>query len=407
MKALPEAAYATALAALPEVGPGWLAEVLEDREPSEVWRMLGRTELARLLPPGRRRVAQSALPKVMAAARCADVAGLWSVCRRSDIGVTWVGHPSHPSSLAQGPAPCAVLFWRGERREAVDFPLVAIVGTRRCTPAGAALAREIGYELSIAGVGTVSGLALGIDGAAHAGAVAAVTEAGPAAAGTVGIAASGVDVVYPRQHRHLWDDVAATGTIVSETPPGKPAQAWRFPSRNRLIAGLSRLVVVVESHARGGTWHTVEAAIRRGTDVGAVPGPVHSPASAGTNKLLFDGALVVRSAQDVLGYLGMAGARPAGGRPTVGAPLDVAVRGRPSSDATQEVAVDGTSSPQTTAEVLAPVVAEVRRALGWAPMCLDEIVERAGLPVAAVAVALEQMEGAGEVAGAEGFWSRL
>jgi DNA processing protein len=381
VRALPDAAYAAALACLPEVGPGWLASVIEDQSPRNVWEALGDPALAARLPSGRRQLSPDRLPGLAAAARSTDVGSVWDRCQRSGVSVTWIGHPDHPTPLAQGPAPCGVLFWRGRRPEVVRRPTVALVGTRACTPAGSAVASEIAFGLVRAGVCVVSGLALGIDGAAHAGAVAAARELGQGGGGTVGVAASGVDVVYPRQHRKLWSDVEQSGVVVSETPPGRPAQAWRFPSRNRLIAGLSCLVVVVESHITGGSWHTVEAALRRGTDVGAVPGPVHSPSCAGTNKLLFDGAMVVRGAEDVLTYLGLDARVPASG--------DSASAGPGGSPATS------------------PVVRRVHQAMGFLPMALDEIVERSGLPVAAVALALDTLCAEGHVREREGFWCRI
>ena len=166
------------------------------------------------------------------------------------------------------------------------------------------------------------------------------------------------------------------GAVVSETPPGQPAQAWRFPSRNRLIAGLAEMVVVVECHSRGGSWHTVDAATKRGTDVGAVPGSVRSAASVGTNRLLHEGAVPVRGAQDVLDALGMFDARPAPGSVP-----------RP----------DGAMRTMDKA---------VLAAVGWHPLCLDEVVERSGLPVTAVVVALERLEANGSVGGEAGWWVR-
>jgi DNA processing protein len=270
-----------------------------------------------------------------------------------------------------------VLFAAGTGNDLGERRRVAIVGTRRCTPEGADIAYRLGYDLSAAGVCVVSGLALGIDGAAHAGALAAERD-GPegdaGAGGTVGVAASGVDVVYPRQHAGLWREIVRTGAILSETPPGHPAQAWRFPSRNRLIAGLAEMVVVVECHARGGSWHTVDAAIKRGVDVGAVPGSVRSAASVGTNRLLHDGATPVRAAQDVLDALGIFDGRP--------------------------------SPPPVPARPLRTMDEVVLAALGWRPLCLDEVVERSGLPVTAVVVALERLEEQGAVRGEAGWWVR-
>jgi DNA processing protein len=306
-----------------------------------------------------------------------DVKGQWERCRRAGIAVCWPGSPGYPAVLQEGPAPAGVLFSAGTGKDLGERRRVAIVGTRRCTPEGADIAYRLGYDLSAAGVCVVSGLALGIDGAAHAGALAAGRD-GPegdaGAGGTVGVAASGVDVVYPRQHAGLWREIVRTGAILSETPPGHPAQAWRFPSRNRLIAGLAEMVVVVECHARGGSWHTVDAAIKRGVDVGAVPGSVRSAASVGTNRLLHDGATPVRAAQDVLDALGI-------------------FDGRPSPP-------PGPASPLRTMDKV------VLAAVGWRPLCLDEVVERSGLPVTAVVVALERLEEQGAVGGEAGWWVR-
>lgn len=175
----------------------------------------------------------------------------------------------------------------------------------------------MGRDLAAAGICVVSGLALGIDGAAHAGALSfgqdvtgstsrrGTGATGAAPAPPAGVGASGVDVPYPRRQTRLWEQVAQIGVILSETPPGRPAQAWRFPARNRIIAALSQMVVVVESHQAGGSLITAEAAIYRGIDVRAVPGPVRSPASAGSNQLLHDGPAPVRNAQDVLDGLGI------------------------------------------------------------------------------------------------------
>jgi DNA processing protein len=270
-------------------------------------------------------------------------------------------------------------------------PCVAIVGTRRCTPDGAVAAHQLAYDLSCAGACVISGLALGIDGAAHAGALAGARDLErdiPAATpgSTVGVAASGVDVVYPRRHEALWREVAALGAVVSETPPGWPAQAWRFPSRNRLIAGLARMVVVVESHAGGGSWHTVEAALRRGVEVGAVPGSVHSSASVGTNTLLHEGATPIRGAQDVLDALGDFEPLPAR---------------RPQAEALRlDLSGLGPDSP------LGALEDRVRTALSWRPLCLEEIVERSGVPVGAVVVALDRLEQQGLAGGQAGWWFR-
>ena len=353
-----------------------------------------------------------------------DVGSLWAYCQRGGIAVAWHGAPGYPSALSSGPAPAGVLFSRGSVELLEGRSCVALIGTRRCTPEGREVAYQLGYDLCAAGVVVVSGLALGIDGAAHAGALAAVRDTGtgggpgPGAAGsTVGVAASGVDVVYPRQHAALWGEVARLGAIVSETPPGSPAQAWRFPSRNRIIAGLAQMVVVVECHASGGSWHTVEAAVRRGIEVGAVPGSVQNPASVGTNTLLHEGAIPVRGAQDVLDALGIfddpaqPGRRP-GQRSEPG--RTAAEPGRTAAEPGSTAAAPGAGAgPAATvaaargAEPRGPVDDRVLAAVTGRPLCLEEIVERSGLPVTAVVVALERLEEHGALRGEAGWWARV
>src|SRR5204862_479680 len=157
----------------------------------------------------------------------------------------------------------------------------------------AGVARQLGRELAAHGVAIVSGLAIGIDGSAHEGALAAK------AAPPVGVVGSGLDVVYPKRHRHLWDAVAAAGVLLSEAPMGAVPERWRFPARNRILAALSDVVVVVESHAAGGSMHTVRAAIDRGIPVMAVPGSMRNPAAAGTNQLLSEGVPPARDPDDI------------------------------------------------------------------------------------------------------------
>jgi len=433
----PQAAYAAALACLPAVGPGWLVEVLAQQSPKAAWELVRSGELCR---PARSRLSPGG-PDWSEAAGRLDVGALWAHCQQRGIAVTWPGALGYPSALRSGPAPAGVLFSRGNVELLEGRPCVALIGTRRCTPEGREVAYQLGYDLCASGTVVVSGLALGIDGAAHAGALAAVRDAGtgggpgPGAAGsTVGVAASGVDVVYPRQHAALWGEVARLGVIVSETPPGSPAQAWRFPSRNRIIAGLAQMVVVVECHASGGSWHTVEAAVRRGIEVGAVPGSVQNPASVGTNTLLHEGAIPVRGAQDVLDALGIfdhpaqPGRRP-GERskpgPTAAAPGRTAAAPSPrpgegkarhgpgQRKETDTGAAPGAGAgPAATlaaargAEPRGPLDDRVLAAVTGRPLCLEEIVERSGLPVTAVVVALERLEEQGALRGEAGWWAR-
>jgi DNA processing protein len=315
-------------------------------------------------------------------ARSFDVAAAWEASQRRGIEVTWPGDERWPPVFVDDPHPPGVLFWRGDLG-AVRQPAVAVVGTRRASPEGRSIAFELGFDLAQAGVSVVSGLALGIDGAAHAGALEAwdhsrQAEPGPAAP-TIGIAASGVDVVYPRRHADLWRRVSESGAVVSETPPGGTPASWRFPARNRIIVALARMVVVVESHTAGGSLVTVEIALARGVEVRAVPGPVRASTSAGPNQLLCDGAAPVRHAGDVLDGLGMLGIWPPPARrsPPGGS--------RPLLDADAE---------------------SVCQAVGWHPTSCGQIVERTGLALGAVSRHLDRLETRGRVMRVGDQWSQ-
>lgn len=192
---------------------------------------------------------------------------------------------------------------------------VAVVGTRRPTALGREVGREIARGLAASGVPVVSGGAIGVDAVAHRGAL-------DVGGRTVAVLGSGIDVDYPRSNERLLREVAATGTIVSEYPPGVPAEPYRFPARNRLIAALSRGVVVVEGAHRSGTRITAEHAIELGLDVFAIPGPVTSPLAETPLELIREGARLVRGAEDVLEDLEIVAAeRPPGSAP-VGLPTD-------------------------------------------------------------------------------------
>jgi DNA processing protein len=171
---------------------------------------------------------------------------------------------------------------------------VSIVGTRRASPEGLEVARTLGRGLAAAGVTVISGMALGVDAAAHAG---ALDVAGP----TVAVLAGGADVPYPRSKARLYGAIlAGGGAVVSEMPPGFQAFRWNFPARNRIIAALAPATIVVEAAERSGSLITAELALELGRDVGAVPGPVVSWRSRGTNALLRDGATLIRDARDAL-----------------------------------------------------------------------------------------------------------
>jgi DNA processing protein len=169
---------------------------------------------------------------------------------------------------------------------------VTVVGARRASAYGREVARELGRELTAAGLLVTSGLAFGIDACAHRGAL----ETGT----TVAVLGCGADVAYPASHRSLWRRICEQGLVLSELPPGTGAWRWTFPARNRIMAALAGMTVVVEAAQRSGSLITADLAADLGRDLGAVPGPINSRASAGTNDLLAGGACLVRSAQDVL-----------------------------------------------------------------------------------------------------------
>lgn len=206
-----------------------------------------------------------------------------------------------PDDVAEAPA---VLLAEGDRPGVWAAPRVAVVGTRAASPHGLADAAELGAALAAAGVVVVSGLAVGIDAAAHQGAL-------DAGGGVIGVLATGLDVVYPRRHGPLHARVRAAGMLCTEAGFGTPPDAFRFPVRNRIIAGIADVVVVVEARTRGGAMITARLALEYGRTVFALPGSRRNPAAAGTNALLAEGPVVpLLAPDDVLVALGMtAGAR--------------------------------------------------------------------------------------------------
>ncbi|MDQ6909963.1 MAG: DNA-protecting protein DprA [Actinomycetota bacterium] len=367
---LPPEAYGVALSGLPGIGPARLAALLRAWSPDEAWSRVR---------------AGSAVRNGAVAATCHDprgIAALWQrAAARADISQTWQAHveagvgvhvisgPAYPAALGSDNEAPGVLFSRGDL-EARSGRRVAIVGTRRCTRYGRDVAWELGHDLAVSGVTVVSGLALGVDGAAHAGALSAGRPGTVAA-----VVGSGLDVVYPRRNAGLWSQVAAEGVLVSEAPLGSAPEPWRFPARNRVIAALAEVVVVVESHSKGGSLHTVDAALARGCPVMAVPGSVRSPASAFTNALLSDGCAPARDALDVLVALGLSCGSGAGAADT-----------RPLPDERGSAVLE---------------------AIGWEPATLEEVVARSGLDPGQASVALDRLERGGWVSGKAGWWEQL
>jgi DNA processing protein len=221
------------------------------------------------------------------------VAGLEAACRHD---------PAYPARLSDLDDAPAVLFVAGGAQRLAGLAggdldqgprSVAVVGTRRASPDGLEVARGLGRGLAAAGVTVVSGMALGVDSAAHAGAL-------DAGARTVAVLAGGADVPYPPSKARLHHLISERGCVVGELPPGFVALRWCFPARNRIIAALGHMTIVVEAARRSGSLITAEIAADLGREVGAVPGPVMAWRSAGTNALLRDGATLIRDAADAL-----------------------------------------------------------------------------------------------------------
>lgn len=373
---LPPAAAAVALAGLPGCGHRRLRALLAAAPADRVWEavlageVLGLAGVAGALGASAAAVAQ----QWRSAARPSAPAEAWAALRGQGVGVWVLGDAGYPSALAADLDPPPLLFWQGAA-EALAGPAVAIVGTRRCTSYGVDVARQLGRDLSAAGVSVVSGLALGIDGAAHEGALAG------AGAPPVAVVGSGLDVVYPPRHRPLWRRVAEAGLVLSEAPLGAAPESWRFPLRNRIIASLSRVVVVVESHAAGGSLSTVRSAAERGITVMAVPGSVRSPSSAGTNRLLADGVAPATDAQDILVALSLEGvAVPPAPPEAMAAPAAVEVEGQ---------------------------AAKVLDAVDWTPTTTEEILRRTELPLGQASAALTRLEVAGLVRRRGSWWERV
>ena len=219
----------------------------------------------------------------------------------AEFAIRWIGRSARgfPRALAAIFDPPAGIFVRGdEQLELLDCAAVALVGARSCSPYGAHVARAFGRELAAAGLVVVSGLARGIDGEAHCGAL----EAGGK---TVAVLGCGIDRDYPAAHAELARRIAANGLIVSEYAPGVEPAPWRFPARNRIIAGLTAATVVVEARERSGALITADLALEEGREVLAVPGEITSALSDGTNRLLRQGAVAATSAADVLEVFGL------------------------------------------------------------------------------------------------------
>jgi DNA processing protein len=275
--------------------------------------------------------------------------------------VLTLGDPAYPPSLLTMPDPPPLLYVKG-KLELLHAGSIAVVGSRSATPQGVEDAGRFARALSDAGLAVVSGLALGIDAAAHRSAL-----AGPGS--TVAVIGTGADVVYPSANHQLAHQIAAAGVIVSEWPLGTPARSAHFPQRNRLIAGLSSGVLIVEAAMRSGSLITARLANEMGRDVFAIPGSIHAPLSRGCHRMIKQGAKLVETPEDVLEELGFA-------IPAAAAPL----RARSDMPAS-----------------LAPEARRLLDALGHSPATLEILATRTEMGEANLQAALLQLELAGHL----------
>ena len=274
--------------------------------------------------------------------------------------VVMLGDPRYPVALLDAPDPPLLLYVRG-RMELLQAPAIAVVGSRSPTPQGADNARAFASHLSDSGLTVISGLALGVDAAAHAGGL-------EGAASTVAVVGTGLDRVYPKRNLSLAHRIASHGLIVSEYALGTPPLAENFPQRNRIIAGIARGTLVVEAALQSGSLITARMANEAGRDVFAIPGSIHSPQSRGCHALIKQGAKLVETAQDILEELRVPTASSA--VPSVAAPVP--------EDASPHALLLG--------------------AMGFDAVTLDSLVARTNWGASALSVALLELELDGQVA---------
>lgn len=282
-----------------------------------------------------------------------------------------LGEPEYPARLAEIHDPPPMITVRG-RLDLLNEPAIAIVGARNASGNGCLFAKRLAAELAAEGVAVLSGLARGIDTAAHQGAL-------EASGGTVAVVAAGADVAYPPDNAGLMAQIAENGAVLTERPLGAEPQARHFPKRNRLIAGLSQGVVVVEAAPQSGSLITARLAAEQGREVMAVPGSPLDPRHRGTNQLLREGATLIESADDVRAAMGPHLARPRPARPERRVPPPV----EPAPSAGRD---DG-----------ADVVSRIRERLGPEPLLVDELIRQCHATSTEVQQALLELELDGRV----------
>ncbi len=312
--------------------------------------------------------------KLLAARRKLRPEEILDRCADRGIGILTLLDKEYPDSLLQISDNPVILYYYG-KTELLKLPMVAVVGSRHCSGYGQLQAGEFSRRLAQAGLCIVSGLAKGIDGCAHRGAL----QCGGA---TVAVLGSGVDVIYPRENRGLYEQTCREGLVLSELPPETPPAPWTFPLRNRIISGLSLGVLLIEARARSGALITSQLAAEQGRELWVLPGPVTSPASIGPLQLIQDGARAVITPGDILRDLGIleeetppgrAGPGKAGGGP--------AGRNGPGKPGGAPADRDGEGKGPLARQVLmpGPEEAALLEKIGYGPVHVDRLLSLSGL----------------------------
>lgn len=441
-------AYAAVLASMPKAGPRRLEKLLEHQTPKEAWDRLRSGVMPDCV--GDRELRKSWVKHCIDV----DIAEVEEMLNRLNVQVSTKRDADYPARLKNDIFPAPIIFRQGRnvnlrcnnvkscsknvafdnialdnivfengvsehsvfehsRSENIAYselfehrPSVTIIGTRRCSPTGRSVAFELGAGLAEAGIVVVSGLALGIDGAAHRG---ALSVDGAAAVGVVG---SGIDVVYPRANSDLWALLGQKGTLLSEAPLHAKPEPWRFPARNRLLAALADVVVVVESKRAGGSMLTVEEALKRDVTVMAVPGSIRNAASVGTNALISDGCAPACSVEDILTAIGLSSAsstaslgnggtasgsaRSASSRSASSTKRSMKCAVKKNTKRASEDAVDATHNSVNAAQQ------QVLDAIDDNPVGIDQLMLRTNLSVKSILVALADLEQMGLITQREG-----
>ena len=313
---------------------------------------------------------------------CAAAERVLADCGELGLHIVTISDAIYPNRLRNIFDPPCLLYVRGRLPAFDDEAAVAVVGTRDCTPYGVSCAEKLGFGLAAGGALVVSGLARGIDSAALRGAL--------RGGGTVtAVLGNGLDVVYPRENRYLYEDIAASGALLSEYPPGTPPEGRHFPVRNRIMSGLSLATLVVEAPERSGALITAGTALEQGRDVFAVPGPIDAPASVGCNRLIRDGAGLVTDAWDILAAYAP---RFPEKLHREGAREEPAVLGYQARQRTEPKEVPPSLSLSNNDLSLTDDQIRLLRTLTEEPMLVDDLIEETEIPTRRVLSALTVLE---------------